>query len=547
MCDSCNKPNCGCSPCQECNNPVPQTTCTTTCTCTTDQFSQDCPCGQVGSNCVIYTGDTLQDCNDDDYIFRGTTLNTFLSQLWETVKCAATATTDTIDYTGADIKDCDNNITIVPTNTPVTIALNNIWNYIKCWYKDLTLYVNDKYDQLLLLISNRQPIWKAGYPILVDSSLFAPFNNINTAITEITKYHHDVNGPVRVRLGDGTHTLNATTFANWNSQSGSFQLESSAPGLATLNIPNGLTIDSFNLILRGININGNIVVTNGGNLVSNSCFFNQTDELNELILIQNSSNFTANDSRFQGLNTSNSQGIFAKNNSQVNIFTSTTYQEPYYSNFYTLFEITQNSSLVVNNASEFQAENIHKILNLFNNSKASFTGAYCEFSGVNANFSDSVGFKVQNNSILHLENINLFGLYNRPIVLEYNSHCTFSQNLLSSTKFGVQLGHNSSFTGNTTSNLTISIISPGNQYYFEAYHNSNINLAYSSVTCTGSPSLGYFLLSNSKMTFLDGSISPLPSSSNTYVGSSPTAMLIPNTYITSSSDPSKLGCALLLY
>ena len=141
MCDSCNKPNCGCSPCQECNNPVPQQTCTTTCTCTTDQFSQDCPCGQVGTNCIIYTGDELLDCQDDPFISRGSSFNTVLSDIWDYVKCAAAPTTDTIDYTGADIKICDNNTTIVPTNTPVTTALNNIWNYIKCWYTDLVVLI----------------------------------------------------------------------------------------------------------------------------------------------------------------------------------------------------------------------------------------------------------------------------------------------------------------------------------------------------------------------------------------------------------------------
>ena len=173
MCN--NYPNCNCpscTQCQDCTQVTPTCNCTTTCTCATEQFTEECPNGLQSTDCLIYTGDNLKDCANNDYIFRGTKFNTFLSQLWETVKCAATATTDTIDYTGSDIKSCDNNTTIVPTNTPVTTALNNIWNHIKCWYTDL-----------LDLINDRQPIWQAGYPILVDSSLPAPFYYINTALS----------------------------------------------------------------------------------------------------------------------------------------------------------------------------------------------------------------------------------------------------------------------------------------------------------------------------------------------------------------------------
>ena len=66
---------------------------------------------------------------------------------------------------------------------------------------------------------------------------------------------------MRVRLGNGAHTLNAATFGNWNSQSGSFQLESNGPWNANLNIPNGLIIDSFNLILKELAVFGSITVT----------------------------------------------------------------------------------------------------------------------------------------------------------------------------------------------------------------------------------------------------------------------------------------------
>lgn len=196
MCN--NYPNCNCSSCsqcQSCTQVTPTCNCTTTCTCTTEQFTEECPCGLQSTNCLIYTGDNLQDCEGDDYLFRGTNFNIFLSQLWDAVKCAVTQTTDTIDYTGADIKTCDNSTTIVPTGTSVTVALNNIWNYIKCWYTDLEE-----------LISDRQPVWQVSNTILVGSSQPAPFNTLPTALDEIAKYHF-AKEEVIISLQTGTYTL----------------------------------------------------------------------------------------------------------------------------------------------------------------------------------------------------------------------------------------------------------------------------------------------------------------------------------------------------
>ena len=198
MCN--NYPNCNCSSCsqcQSCTQVTPTCNCTTTCTCTTEQFTEECPCGLQSTNCLIYTGDNLQDCEGDDYLFRGTNFNTFLSQLWDAVKCAVTQTTDTIDYTGADIKTCDNSTTIVATGTPVTTALNNIWNYIKCWYTDLEE-----------LISDRQPVWQLSNTILVGSSQPAPFNTLPTALDEIAKYHF-AKEEVIISLQTGTYNLSA--------------------------------------------------------------------------------------------------------------------------------------------------------------------------------------------------------------------------------------------------------------------------------------------------------------------------------------------------
>ena len=196
MCN--NYPNCNCSscsPCQSCTQVTPTCNCTTTCTCSTEQFTEECPCGLQSTNCLIYTGDNLKDCEGDDYLFRGTNFNTFLSQLWETVKCAATPTTTTVEYDGANIRNCDNTATIVATGSSLTVALNNIWNAVKCWYTDLEE-----------LISDRQPVWKLSNTILVGSSQPAPFNTLPTALDEIAKYHF-AKEEVIISLQTGTYTL----------------------------------------------------------------------------------------------------------------------------------------------------------------------------------------------------------------------------------------------------------------------------------------------------------------------------------------------------
>ena len=198
MCN--NYPNCNCSSCsqcQSCTQVTPTCNCTTTCTCTTEQFTEECPCGLQSTNCLIYTGDNLEDCNGDDYLFRGTNFNDFLSQLWDTVKCATTPSTNTVTYDGANIRNCDDTATIVATGSSLTVALNNIWNTIKCWYTDLEE-----------LISDKQPVWQGSATITVGASQTAPFNNINTALAELSKYHFD-DSNITLRLENGTYILNS--------------------------------------------------------------------------------------------------------------------------------------------------------------------------------------------------------------------------------------------------------------------------------------------------------------------------------------------------
>jgi hypothetical protein len=298
-----NYPNCNCpscTQCQDCTQVTPTCVTTITTSCTTEQFTEECPNGLQSTDCLVYTGDTLKDCENNDFLFRGTKFNTFLSQLWETVKCAATATTDTIDYTGANILDCDGNI-LVPTDTPVTEALNliweevkcpvipkatdliiedldltdcdnnlvfrgnttvfdtiniiweyvkclgntstsddiifteelktcenvtlvsgngnltdaitSIWNNIKCWYTDLQDTINDLTDNVNEALDNKQPIWKFSNDINIDSQQNAPFNNLEPAIQELSKYHFD-GKKVTLFLENGTYSVSGRGWYN---------------------------------------------------------------------------------------------------------------------------------------------------------------------------------------------------------------------------------------------------------------------------------------------------------------------------------------------
>jgi|688.fasta_scaffold33810_9 hypothetical protein len=538
-----NYPNCNCpscTQCQDCTQVTPTCVTTITTSCTTEQFTEECPNGLQSTDCLVYTGDTLKDCENNDFLFRGTKFNTFLSQLWETVKCAATATTDTIDYTGAAIKTCDNNTTIVPTNTPVTTALNNIWNHIKCWNSSLTTLIND-----------RQPVWKAGYPIVVGPTLSAPFNNINTAITEITKYHHDVKGPVRIQLAANTnHTLSSNVLTNWNSQSGSFQIESMTGSSATLNFPAGLIIDSFNLILDNLYVQGDTTIMNGGHLRSTNCLHRSLSSGTTLFTLKNSANLTTQNSRFlgladgEGIGTLNSRHcIYAENNSTVNIITEEESQDGYYTFFDTLFNIIDNSSLVIKNTTIQQTERIAKVLRLNNNSKASFLGSFIEFSGENASVLNNIAFVVRNNSNLYTENIKING-YFQPFNIENNSNFVFGGTLDTNTATRFNVLNNSSFIGNPNSILTGNFNNTGSVFHLN--DNSTINLFSSIVTFTNVAFPNYTLRNNSKAIFKSGAILPIPTSGNSQWGDATTAVVI-NNIVNTSTNINSIGCGYLIF
>jgi hypothetical protein len=194
--------NCNSSPCQDCT-PIDQNcVTTTTTTCTNEQFTEDCPCGLQSTNCLIYTGNALENCEGDIVVERGTEFNTLLSEMWETAKC-------------------------------------------------------------------NQPVWDGATERVVGVAQAAPYNNINTALVELAKFHFNV--PVTIKLEDGTHNL-TNEFAVQN----------------FLNDKNTLVLDSVSGIKENIILRTTSTITlNFGNLtVSNMSL--QTNSINTLLNIKNS-------------------------------------------------------------------------------------------------------------------------------------------------------------------------------------------------------------------------------------------------------------------
>jgi hypothetical protein len=383
MCN--NNPNCNCpqcNNCQDCTQVTPTCNCTTTCTCTTEQFTEECPCGLQSTNCLIYTGDNLQDCDGNDYLFRGTNFNTFLSQLWDTVRCAATPTTNTINYTGANIRNCDNTATVVATGSSLTVALNNIWNAVKCWYTDLSL-----------LISQKQPVWQLSNTILVGPSQPAPFNTLPTALDEIAKYHFAKNDVI-ISLETGTYNLTGnlliTNKFQYNlvitSQSGNktdvllntqgFYIEVSNQGVATFSnlsitsLPDtGGAIRVNNLAIANIN-NCNIFIPNQNTnvrkyyisvsekaelFVSNTVFTTNTSEKTKIkapFYISTFASLRADDCVFGSLG----QGFSSISVNDVG-------SSSYFSNikfnsiYNNVFNVANNASLYVSGNNNFDAGN----------------------------------------------------------------------------------------------------------------------------------------------------------------------------------------------
>lgn len=530
MCDSCNKPNCGCSPCQECNNPVPQTTCTTTCTCTTDQFSQDCPCGQVGSNCVIYTGDTLQDCNDDDYIFRGTTLNTFLSQLWETVKCATTATTDTIDYTGAALKDCTDVTTIVPTGTPVTEALESVWDYVKCWETT----VED-------LVSDRQPVWQGSNVITVGSSQPAPFNTIDTALVELAKYHFNPNSFVIITLENGVHNVTNTGLLAYNTQSAFFIIAGTS--LNTILVPQFgvITADEGSSIsLTNLTINGRIEAINNSRVKLKNCEIinEETTNITSLYAANNSEIsvedcFFTDDSNMSSYGNTvatclnNSRIYFEVNNPALAV--------GYFCNKYeSIFNINNNSRISVNHNVDFVCRSVptniinYFYINVSNNSDLvvnsdNFSDALYTASSeqIFLNVDKNSRCIMKNNTNIELCKYSLYCSNHSSIVMQGSLTINTIHPIIAINSGDILLG-----------DVQIGVSGGGTPLYLQSANQSKIRVIDSFFGSGLNPSTTvYSTTGNSQIMLKDSVTSPVPSSSNCEVGLG--NLLAPNNLVTS--------------
>ena len=420
-----NYPNCNCpscTQCQDCTQVTPTCNCTTTCTCTTEQFTEECPSGLQSTNCLIYTGDNLQNCAGDDYLFRGTNFNTFLSQLWDTVKCAAAPTTNTINYDGPNIRNCDNTATVVATGSSLSTALNNIWNTIKCWYTDLEE-----------LISERQPVWQGSYSITIGASQPAPFNNINTALVELAKYHF--NQGFLILLEDGTYGINNEfIFQNF------------------LNDKNNLSIESLsgvkeNVVIKPIGAWSTINL-NYGNLI----FKNLTLGIN------------------------NSNPIIKISNSGSNVYLENV-KIAGESGSSNLFTVSVNASLKLKNCLLTDVDNVNltnKIFNVFENGIVEINGG--SFSTNKTFFSGSQSIlNIQNSSISfnNLSALNLFVLINNSSVNINNTTITnINPSAFNSNAFLLQ---NSTLEASYNYNTNTEVITGFNTAFYSITSNLNIN------------------------------------------------------------------------
>ena len=394
MCNICNQNNCNCNTCQECNNSCPTQTCVTTCTCSTDQFTEECPNGLISSSCVIYTGDTLKDCEDEDYIFRGTTLNVFLADLWDTVKCAVTGTSSTILYDGSNILDCEG-ATLVTTGTTLTNTINQLWDEIKCWYNDLS-------D----LVAFRQPVWQGSTAILVGTGETAPYNVLTTALTEISKYHFN-SGEVTIVLKDGVHTLSngeefnklQTRRINVTSENGNTNCFLTSSSVCIQAVSNYINFTDLTITSSGIN--QVVICTRGSNVVLTDCIVRNSataiepilscSENSELRLVTTSlvNNATAviniiyssdfgkilsTDTRISNLGNSYSTAFAAASSSQMEIINTTSMDAIALADVGTAFSVALNSSISIYSYKNVSYNNINFFIQTTRNSDVVYIG-----------------------------------------------------------------------------------------------------------------------------------------------------------------------------
>jgi hypothetical protein len=533
MCNSCNKPNCGCSPCQDCNNPIPEQTCVTTCTCTTDQFSADCPCGQVGTNCIIYTGDELLDCEDDPFISRGSTFNSVLSDIWDYVKCSSSPTTDTIDYTGADLKDCGDVITIVPTGTPVTEALESVWDYVKCWETTTEG-----------LVSDRQPVWQGSNSITVGSTQSAPFNDINTALVELAKYHFDDPNTVTITLENGVHNLVESRLLSNNSQSANYLFVGASKN-AILVPTSGVILANYgtSISLAILTIKGRIQAVNNSRVNIAGCeIINEANQNISSLVAENNSEITVENSYFtDNSNTSVYANTIATclDNSRINFeINDSALAVDWFGNKYeSVFNIKRNSRISVNHSVNFVfknppinnfnpfyinvSDNSDLVINSDNFSQANY------LPGV-----DQVFLNVEKNSRCTIKNTTVVDQCTYPIVCSYHSSIVMQGTLNISSQFPITaINSGDILLGDVQ-------ITTGAAAYLVSQNQSKIRVQNSFSGSGASLAAVYSATANSQIMLTDGSTVPIPTVTNCEVG---TGLLSPNDLVISGAGA---GCVI---
>jgi hypothetical protein len=184
-----------------------------------------CPEGFQGSGCILYNGDILKDLAGADYIYSNTSLNTVIKQLWTKILSGSGSSAE-LTQALADIVILKGQMTTVISNIGTlsnltTTAKTNLVAAINEIDADLTALstsignlstlnnapgVTTQATTVVGAINDRQPVWKKPTTITVGASQAAPFNNLETTLTELSKYHFP-EGNLTLNLESATYTL----------------------------------------------------------------------------------------------------------------------------------------------------------------------------------------------------------------------------------------------------------------------------------------------------------------------------------------------------
>lgn len=536
MCVVCNQNNCNCNTCQECNNSCPTQTCVTTCTCTSDKFSDDCPCGQVGTNCIVYTGDDLLECDDDLFYGRGGSFNTLLLNMWNYVKCAAAPTTDTTDYVGANLRNCADDTTIVATGTSVTVALTTIWNYIKCW-------LSDTQD----LIDERQPIWLGSNPVLVGSSQTAPFDDINTALEEIAKYHYNDLNPLIILLEEETHTVNNEYLLSYNPQAADYLIMGDGTLTTLVSSKGYFTADSGTKInLSNLQIESRLECFKNSSIwLTNCAVTNLADASVVSIWASDNSNIFIKDCFFVDSSPPefyNNTVAKAENNSNIYFsITDEVLQAGFFTNGYSqLFSVQNGAKITLDFTTAIVINGVTNgayIIDVKNDSQLNIiseSGLFTVLGSANQGF-----LSVKNNSSAILCSSESIG-YNVPISCSNGSSILLNGDSdFTDVQGGIIVSENSSLLSIGAIDMNNVATVPTNDYYLNSTNNSKITLYADFMGTTVNPiTYKYQTTRNSNIILKDSVTSPIPDVTNCFVGA---GALAPNTLVTSGVGT---GCVI---